>query len=458
MKVLLVQSYLGQCDSFPVYPLGLAYIGTSLNHKGHEVEIFDPNVSTHPYDDLQKRVVSFSPDIVGISLRNIDNQHRVAPFYHYQYFQHTLKTIKESSPDVKIIVGGAGFSMFAEKIMERNPSIDFGIYLEGEENVPELLDNLNNPESVSGIYFRKNGKVTFSGFRPLPDFRNDPMPRRNFLDITPYLSHLESLGIQTVRGCPLKCTYCNYPQLNGNRVRARDAKSVCDEIEYLIKQYHINQFMFADGVFNAPLRHSEEICEEIIKRGLKVKWSAWMELKHIPKSFLLLAMKAGCVGITFSPDGISQNALDGLRKGLKERDIKDSFVLFTKDEDVKSLNVTYGMFINPPGETFLGLIKTIIFFIKGKLLLAGRGGTFINWIRLEPETKVFLEAIGKGEIPRNLDLLPDNQKELKKLFYSKSPLCHLDFLIITMLKSLNIFKLLLLKSGLKKTRRLERKG
>ncbi|KKQ86443.1 MAG: hypothetical protein UT09_C0034G0002 [Parcubacteria group bacterium GW2011_GWF2_38_8] len=449
MKVLFVQSYLGHSKYSPVYPLGLAYISTASYQKGHEVQIFDPNTATNPYEDLAKCILNFSPEIIGISLRNIDNQYRIAPFYYYKHFQHLLEKINKTVPRAKVIVGGSGFSMFAEKIMERNPSIDFGIYLEGEENVPELLDNLNNPESVRGIYFRKEGKVLFTGFRPLPDFRKLPIPKRDFINITPYLNHIESLGLQTRRGCPLKCTYCNYPQLNGNMLRIREVKDICDEIEYLVKQYHIKQFMFADGVFNVPLKHSEELCEEIIKRGIEVKWSAWMELKHIPKHFLLLAIKAGCTNITFSPDAVSQSALNGLQKELNEKDIKDSLRIFIKDKDLRSLNVTYSLFVNPPGETFIGLCKTILFFIKAKLCFRGRGGPFLNWIRLEPETKAFQYALKKSVVPKNIDLLPNDENDLKNMFYSNPPLKHFDFLIIAILKFLPSLKKLTTKLFLK---------
>jgi radical SAM superfamily enzyme YgiQ (UPF0313 family) len=445
MKILLVQAYLGRRETFPVYPLGLAYISTALYGKGHEVQIFDPNITTNSYDDLREHISSFNPDIIGISLRNIDNQYRIAPFYYYKHFQLTLDSIRKIVPHSKIAVGGAGFSMFAKQIMERNASIDFGIFQEGEESLPELLEHLDRPDSVRGIYLRSDGKVVFTGYRPLPDFKNLPMPKRDFIGITPYLDHIESLGIQTKRGCPLKCTYCNYPMLNGNRVRMRDAKSICDEIEYLIKQFGIRYFMFSDSVFNIPQSHAREICEEIIKRKLIIQWSAWVEIKHAPKDLLSLAIKAGCVSVVFSPDGVSQNALDGLQKELKEQDIQQSLRLFKTDEDLKRLNVTYSIFVNPPGETLKGLFKTIIFYIKSKLYLRRRGGSFLNWIRLEPETKAYQIAIEKGVIKNNVDLLPDNEKDLRKVFYSNPHLKHLDFFVLLVLKFFWLLRTLNLK-------------
>jgi hypothetical protein len=149
--------------------------------------------------------------------------------------------------------------------------------------------------------------------------------------------------------------------------------------------------------------------------------------------------------ITFSPDAVSQSALNALQKELDEKDIKDSLKLFTGDKELSALNVTYSIFVNPPGETFTGILKTILFYLKAKLLLRGRGGPFLNWIRLEPETKAFQYALKKGIITKNTDPLPDNESDLKNMFYSNPSLRYFDFLIIVMLKFLPMIKKLFLK-------------
>ena len=118
-------------------------------------------------------------------------------------------------------VGGAGFSMFAKEIMERHQRLDFGLVLEAEESLPELLHNLEQPEQVAGIYFRTADEVRYTGDRLLPVFPSAPYPRRDFLDLQPYLQIPFSMGVRTKRGCALKCAYCNYPFLNGQRFRLR---------------------------------------------------------------------------------------------------------------------------------------------------------------------------------------------------------------------------------------------
>lgn len=454
MKVFLVQSLLGKKDDGCIYPLGISYIATAIAD-AHEVRAFDPNTSSDPHGELRRLLREFAPDVVGISLRNIDSQGRIDIAYYYKHFQAVLATAREAAAGSVIIVGGTGFSMFAQKIMERNPAIDLGVYLEAEESFPELLANLATPERVKGIYYRREGRVMYTGFRPAPDFAALPMPRRDFLDFAPYTRNFQSIGIQTRRGCPLKCSYCNYPDLNGNKVRCRSVKSVCDEIEQLVNKYGLKSFYFADAVFNTPVKYATELCNEIIKRGIRVKWSAYLDIRAATREFMHLARKAGCCSVVFSPDAISQSALDGLRKGLKEHEVWASLKMFSKDPELKDVEVIYSVFINTSGETLAGLFKTIYFYIRGKTLLLGRGNVFVNWIRLEPDTESLRMALKKGEIRQDLELLPEDPAKLKDVFYSKPGLSWADPAMMALFRVPAALKSVLIKLGLKKRRGIE---
>ncbi len=444
MKVLLVQSYLGKKDPRPVFPLGLCYIGTALTPK-HTVKIFDPNVAIDPYRELEDNLREFDPDVVGLSLRNIDNQQRRHPFYFFKTVQPTANLIKKIKPHTPLIIGGAGFSIFPEKIMGRTPEIDYGIYLEGEESTPELLENLDHPEKVKGVYYRRDGKVCFSGARELPDFSMLPIQRRDFVDINKY-TRFATIGVQTKRGCPFSCAYCSYPVLNGNKVRMREPKQIVDEIEGLINRYGIKSFMFADGIFNVPLSHATDICKEIVTRRIKVSWNMWCSTKHINEEFLLLAKRAGCVSINYSPDALSNEALTMLKKGLNEEDVNIAYKLAKK---IKGIQVNFGFFVSPPGETLRGLVKTLFFVLKANIGLAkNKGGAGFGWIRVEPNTEVYKIAIKENIMDEKIELLPEKEEQLKALFYSRSTLKWIDRLIVLLLDVLEpVAKLFGLRQG-----------
>jgi len=442
VKILLVQSLLNRDRLPPVYPLGLSYIATFLNN--HDTRIYDPNVSiTHPVDDLIRELQNFRPDIVGISLRNIDNQSRIMPLNYYGDFLDLLHSIKLYHPSAIVVVGGTGFSMFAKEIMEINPGIDFGVYLEGEETFPELLDNLSEPEKVKGIYYRKNGTIYFTGLRPLPEFENYPVPRRDLIDMNLYKRGEAAIGIQTKRGCAMNCAYCNYPVLSGKTIRVRPPSGVVDEIEKLVNAYDVTQVFFADSVFNIPQEHAIQICEEIIKKKIKVGWMCYLDVRNVTRDFMLLLKKAGCNGIFFSPDGLSNQSLTSLRKDMQEKDVWNILKIIATEPEIKNMNFLITMFINTPGETHLGIFKMLLYkfmAIMIRVLFKRRVTVLTGWIRIEPDTETYRIAIEQGNISKDRSLLPKNRNDIKSLFYLKPSLKYIDYALLKLANLSNLLK------------------
>ncbi len=419
MRVILIQQDMGRRTiKYPLFPIGLCYIATAL--KDHIVTVFDPNSFDYPacFDKLREEVRRFKPDIAGISIRNVDTTQRRDLFVQFNTVQPTIDVIKEIYPDLKIIVGGTGYSIFAREILERLPQIDYGVYLEGEETTPELLENLDHPERVKGVYYRKDGEVMFSGERSVPDFSSFSIPRRDaeLLDIKKYHSPLHNvMGVQGKRGCVFTCSYCSYPFLNERKLRLREPEQVVDEIEQLVSDYGIKGFTFVDSVFNVPEKHARAICEEMIKRGIKVEWGAWITPKDISVDFLELLREAGCRHIGLSPDAVSDRGLQALHKAFTAQDIIESL---NTVRQVKGMAVGYNFFCNYPGMGLGDAFKILILLFKIPLYMPGRGGVGLGWIRLEPHNKLYDIAIKEGVIDANTNMLPRDEKELSRLFYT----------------------------------------
>ena len=442
MKVLLIQSSLGTEteNSFHVFPLGLSYLATAMINQHHEVKIVDLNFMDNLLQGIQASLQEYKPDIVGISFRNCDNQQKIKFIYYYQYFQQIVQHIKSEMPEIKIIAGGTGFSMYPEIIMHHNSLIDYGVVLEAEDIIVDLLENLDNPSQVKGIYYRKTNKIIFTGNALLPDFPSLPFPRRDLIDGAPYKALTYSHGIQTKRGCNLRCSYCNYPYLNGSKLRLRSASHICDEIESLIKDSKVNTFTFVDSVLNVPKGHAEDIMMEIIQRNLNIEWTAYMHIKGITEEFVDLALKSGCRHMLFSPDGISKEAIKGLQKNITFDEVTDIIKLFTRVKRFRQIGIAFSFFINPPGETFGGLVKTVWFYFYLNIYLyfksRGKIQGWINWIRLEPHTKVYDDAIKEGTITNEIELLPKtfNKKQIKKFYYKHPKLNFWDDVLFPVIK------------------------
>lgn len=418
MKILLIQQDVGRrLIKYPLYPIGLSYIASALT--SHDVKIFDPNVYDYPacFDELRKEVGSFKPDVVGLSIRNVDTTQRRDLFANFKTVKPTLKVVLEVKPDAKIVAGGTGFSIYAMEIMLALPEISYGVYLEGEESFPELLLNLGTPEKVKGIFYKRDGEVLYTGPRPMPDFERLPMPRRDpgVIDITHYFGPLHNIiGVQSKRGCVFSCTYCSYLFLNEKKVRMRKPSDVIDEIEMLVNKYNVKGFTFVDSVFNVPESHAREICKEIIKRKISVKWGAWLTPKNVSEELLLLMRDAGCEHIGYSPDAVTDRGLKSLNKGYTLAELENSIQVSKK---VKDMAVGYNFFCAYPGMDMWETLKTIIMFFRIPIVLPGRGGVGLGWIRLEPHTAIFDTAVEEGVITKDIKMLPENEEELKKLFY-----------------------------------------
>lgn len=428
MRVLLVQSHLRGDPLPPVYPLGLACLATALPE--HEVRVFDPNVAERPLVDLAAAARDFRPDVVGISLRNIDNQSRLGPLDYYADFREVLGAVRQALPGATIVVGGTGFSMFPAAIMEQNPAIDVGVVFEAEETFAELLANLATPQRVLGVYHRAGGRAVFTGPRPLPAFERLPPPRRDAAGLGRYAG-AAAIGVQSKRGCPLSCSYCNYPALNGNRIRLRPPAEVVDEIEALAAA-GVRQFMFADSVFNRPRAHAEQICDEIVRRGLKVGWTAYLDVAGTTRESLLRLRRAGCNGMFFSPDGLSQSSLDSLRKGLREKEVW-GLLGAAADRELRDVEFLVMLFIDTPGETPFGVLKILWYKLLSvgiKVLLRRKLHVAVGWIRIEPDTELHRLAERQGLLPAGASLLQESREGLGRFFYHNPALRTVDRVLL----------------------------
>lgn len=399
MRVLFIQLYSGD-EVEPIYPLGLCYLATAL--PTHETKIFDQNMCNDPFSETEKILSDFSPDVVGISIRNIRLHSKKKGYSLFQdQLKRTIRIIKQTNDKIIIIAGGAAFSMFPIRFMKDEPEIDFGIFLEGEESFSSLLENLESPEKIKGIYWRNKDEILFTGGYPLPNFQTLSAPRRDLIDPKRYKG-MDAIGVQTKRGCLLKCSYCSYPFLSGNMLRLRPPEKVVDEIEHLVNSYGIREFTFVDNVFNIPLSHSERICQEIINRKIQVQWSAWFNERFMDESFIDLAIKAGCGVFELSPDGYSNHSLEWLNKNIQTKHIINTYRLLKKRPKVK---VVYNFLIGIPGQNIPALLRQIVFFLKLKFQLRGQlKGIRLNSLWIEPKTVLEKLALEKGIISSETDL------------------------------------------------------
>ncbi|MDH4235252.1 MAG: cobalamin-dependent protein, partial [Gallionella sp.] len=263
----------------PAPPVGLSYVASATHAAGHEVKLLDLAFAQDLLGELASGIGTFKPELVGLSIRNIDNVVS-------QRFESPLKSLLEQvavirenarTPEgkpVPLVLGGPAISILAEKALTVFGA-DYAFVGEGEAAFPMLLDALEKGSSltgISGLCYRKEGKLVRNPTTLLAVFGRSGM--QQWVSWKPYQNSGGTWPIQTKRGCPMNCIYCAYPLVEGKHCRMREPGDVVDEIEQVLRDVGPRTFEFVDSTFNIPASHAKRICEEIIRRGVKANFTA----------------------------------------------------------------------------------------------------------------------------------------------------------------------------------------
>ena len=168
MKVLLVATNT-LMEPYPVYPLGLDYVAAAIA-KQHQVHITDLN-GADGYEGLKIAIREFTPDIIGLSLRNIDNTDTTDPRGFVGQYRDIVDAIRSQS-DARLILRGSGFTRFPAETLQALGA-DFGIVGEGERLAP-LLSTIENNQDVDNL----PDVIVFGGHAGVPEPWEGDISRR----------------------------------------------------------------------------------------------------------------------------------------------------------------------------------------------------------------------------------------------------------------------------------------
>lgn len=394
MKSLLV-SVNNEKDPYPVAPVGAAYIAASLKEKGHEVRILDLCFVEDDIKAVTSSLAGFFPDVIGLSIRNIDNLTFNKSISYLPRIRSIVECIK-SSTSSPVIAGGSGFSIFPEEML-RFLGLDAGIIGEGEDAFPSLMDSLaggDDPLNIPNLCRIKDGRYETGGIR----FTDGKfVPDRSLLNNSAYLELGGMANIQSKRGCPFTCSYCTYPDIDGNRLRLRDPGLVVAELEEMNKKFGIDYVFFVDDIFNFPEAHAAELCERMLEIGLKTDWTCFATPKGMTPELAGLMKKAGCKGVEFGTDAGAERTLKGLGKMFTTDDIVSA------SEACQRVDLPHAHYIiiGGPGEDNSTLNSTfeLLDRVSPTAVIALTG------VRIYPNTLLHKQAIQDNVINNDSSLL-----------------------------------------------------
>lgn len=360
MRIKLIRPNYGSHLITP--PLGMGYLSSYLKSKGYDVEIIDGLNLGLTNDEIVKLIKK--DDVVGI-------------FCMSSYFLNVMdlcKKIKKSKGNIIVIGGPHASTLPAETL--RMTNADAVIRGEGEVIFYEFLEAIKNKrptEKIDGVHTNKNKRKENLKRQFIKDLDSLPFPDWKQIDPRTYkkaphgafIKNFPVAPITSTRGCPFECTFCASPNIWGKSIRYRSPKNVVDEIEYLTKKFGVKEIHFEDDNLTLKRSHIVEICNEILKRGIKVSMACpnGVRADKLDRELLKLMKKAGFYYIAFGVESGNQKILDNIKKHTTLSVLKKTIEM-TEEEGI----MTQGFFIfGLPGETKETVQETIDFAKNSRL-------------------------------------------------------------------------------------------
>ena len=350
MKVLLISAN-PMTIPFPVYPVGLDYVAGAIAHR-HEVRIADINLTTN--DDLSTLIRAFKPDLIGVSLRNVDNTDIENPQTFINDHRNLCHYIRRLT-DVPLVLGGSGFTLFPDEILTELKA-DFGIIGEGERLL-QLLDAIEAGTAPARI----PGQIPGVILPGTPGRMPPPLSGNIQRTVTAadghhryYLEHGGMLNLQTKRGCPFRCVYCTYPYIEGRRMRLIPPAEVAGTAARLVEA-GARYLFITDSAFNADMTHSAEVARAFIRSGIHVPWGGFFAPIVPPRGYFRLLAEAGLTHVEFGTESLCNRVLKAYGKPFKAEDVQ----IAHQRAVAAGLYVAHYILLGGPGETIDSLEETL---------------------------------------------------------------------------------------------------
>lgn len=390
MNVLLVSPNIETLPD-PVFPLGLAYIAAALRDNHISYRILDLCFAEDYAASIQSAIDDFHPDVIGLSLRNVDNVSYPNYVTYLPFYRQVITVIREKS-DATIVIGGSAVALVPDLLLYHLDA-DFGVIGEGETAFVKLIKDLGDCADKQHLTGPRIISDTSGVFQD-PDTIS--FPERSEFDNKAYLKWGGMGNIQTKRGCPFKCVYCTYPIIEGTRTRMRSPKHIGDEIESMLKD-GIDNLFFVDNVFNYPVDHAEAICQEIIKRQLPVRWSCYANPKFVTRQLMELMLAAGCTSVEFGSDAAHDAMLGNLGKNFTVDDLRNASTICRES----GMSFCHSLLLGGPGETMDTVRQTMAVINE----MSPTAVICMVGIRVFPHTRLFHIAIDEGVFGPEEDFL-----------------------------------------------------
>jgi len=313
-------------------PMAAPSSAALLRERGHEAAIFDrfsylrrTGFDEQAVDEaMTEKIRSFAPDLIICETVPESIWDTVG----------CAKLVKRKWDGLAAAMGPHG-SALPRETLERIPELD--AVIEGEPEIPigMLADGVPT-EAIPGLWTRSGGTPA----RPVTcDLNALPFPAFDLLDLSFYTRrslrtvrghYLSTLTLMTSRGCTGRCFFCSESLELGAGLRFRSVDRSVEDVQWAIIDFGVEGIYFRDCDFLADKERGEKICEAFIQRGInrKIKWAVQVRSDHVDSETASLMKRAGCVFAELGVEGVRQEELDTLGKGIKTEDSARALQIF----------------------------------------------------------------------------------------------------------------------------------
>jgi len=320
-------------------PYGIIQLAAYLERetKNAEIEILDCNAEHVDWRDMEKRIESFSPDVVASSSLATCNAYVAI---------RTLETAKKVNPDILTVTGGQHFTATAQETLEQYHDVDVIVRGEGEQTFAELVDKADKESTLSevrGISFRHEGKIFHNQPRPLIENLEDlPYPGYHLVKDLVHKYHFAAMSgrnapyvlIEGARGCSHTCTFCTQWRHWQARWRSKSPKRIADEMNFCYTNFGSKFIWLTDDNLGAGTRPND-IAEEIIKQKMPddVTWFVQARCDDIirNKEALPKMYKSGLRWVLLGVENSDPSTLESFKKEITPQDAETAVKLLKEN-------------------------------------------------------------------------------------------------------------------------------
>jgi len=311
-------------DKFTIPALGLESIAANILDIV-TVKLVNAKVRNLNPREIMKEINEFRPDIVGISCCFTTG------------INDALRIAKESKKQGYLTVLGGWHPSFDYSEVLKYPFVDVIVRGEGEITFRKLIQN-RNLEEIKGISYKNNGNIINNPDRPLiSDLNKLPLPARNLRNRKSYyqIFQMPIDAIETSRGCPFKCTFCNIHLFYRGTYRTKSIERVIQELKIISSQKKSQNVIIVDDNFTANIKRVDKICDLIIKEDIKLDLICQSRIDVIKNNpnVIKKMSKAGFWLFFLGIESFNQKALNDLQKKINFRDIVEAIKIL-HDNDI----------------------------------------------------------------------------------------------------------------------------